>query len=215
MHLQNGSVLCICSSACNLSVVSGFSVVLGVCVTSNVTSSDCDHRVGSSVILCWEVLLLVWNVGMWVHQGELQIASELWLTCPVAALPVWRGNLVLCFRLLISFWRLCYMLLVLIPICLLCCWYFFSIEKSCQWFVVIMYNNFSSLEVIVLFCDCLIYTVSFLLCNVSFPLYAHWGMWKKSYWEFHSIMFLWELCSKCIIRCIYVYYVSFCWIWIA
>ena len=37
MHLHNRSVFCICSSACNLSVVSGFHVVLGVSVTSGVT----------------------------------------------------------------------------------------------------------------------------------------------------------------------------------
>ena len=63
MHLQNGSILCICTSACNLSVVSGFGVVLGMSVTSGVTASDWGCTVGSSVMLHWALLLLVWNVG--------------------------------------------------------------------------------------------------------------------------------------------------------
>ena len=40
--LQNGSVFCMWRSACNLSMVSDFGVVLGVSVTSGVTSSDCE-----------------------------------------------------------------------------------------------------------------------------------------------------------------------------
>ena len=63
MHLQNGSVLCICSSACNLSVISGFEVVLGVSVTSGVIASDCGCVVGSFVEVHWTVLLLVLNTG--------------------------------------------------------------------------------------------------------------------------------------------------------
>ena len=52
MHLQNGSVLCIFSSACNLFMVSSFGVVLGVPVTSGVTAYDCGFVVGSSVVVC-------------------------------------------------------------------------------------------------------------------------------------------------------------------
>ena len=63
MHLQNGSVLYICSSTCNLSVVSGFGVVLGVSVVSGVMTSDWGCVVGSSVVLCWAVLLQVLNAG--------------------------------------------------------------------------------------------------------------------------------------------------------
>ena len=63
MHLQNGSVLCICNSACNLSVVSSFGVVLGVPLMSGVTAPACGHRVRSSVMLHWAALLLEWNVG--------------------------------------------------------------------------------------------------------------------------------------------------------
>ena len=63
MHLKKGSVFCICSSACNLSVVSGFGVVLGVSMTSGVTASDCGYVVGSSVVVHWAVLLLVLNAG--------------------------------------------------------------------------------------------------------------------------------------------------------
>ena len=62
MHLQNGSVLCICSSACNLSVVSGFGVILVVSVTSGVTASDWGCGV-VSVVMWWTVLLLVLNAG--------------------------------------------------------------------------------------------------------------------------------------------------------
>ena len=66
MHLQNGLVLCICSSACNLSVVSGFGNVSGVSgtvVISGVTVSVLGYRVRSSVMLHWAVLPLLWNVG--------------------------------------------------------------------------------------------------------------------------------------------------------
>ena len=56
--LQNGSVFCICRSACNLSVVSDLGVVLGVSVTSGVTASDWGCGVGF-VVLHWAVLLLV------------------------------------------------------------------------------------------------------------------------------------------------------------
>ena len=66
MHLQKGSVLCICSSACNLSTVSGFSMASGVSVTlviSGVTVSVLGCRVRSSIMLHCAVQLLVWNVG--------------------------------------------------------------------------------------------------------------------------------------------------------
>ena len=52
MHLQKGSVLCICRSAYNLFVVCGLGVVLGVSVTSSVTQFDWGCGVGSSVVLC-------------------------------------------------------------------------------------------------------------------------------------------------------------------
>ena len=48
-------------------MVSGFSVVLGMSVTSGVTASDRGCTVGSYVMLHWAVLLLVWNA--WVHHG--------------------------------------------------------------------------------------------------------------------------------------------------
>ena len=64
MHLQKGSVFCICSSACNLSLVSGFGAASGVAVgISGVTVSVLGCRVRSSVLLCWTVLLLVWKAG--------------------------------------------------------------------------------------------------------------------------------------------------------
>ena len=80
--------------------------------------------------------------------------------------------------------------------------------------MVIAYYDFSSLEVIVLFCDYIIHTISFLLCGAPFPLCVCEGMWKKSNWEFCSIIFPWQLCSTGIIWCICVYCVMFCWIWI-
>ena len=61
MHLQKGSVLCICTSACNLSSVSSFGMASNVSVilvTSGVTVSVVD-----SAMLWWAVLLQVWNVG--------------------------------------------------------------------------------------------------------------------------------------------------------
>ena len=64
MHLQNGSVFCICSKACSLSLLRGFGMASGVSVMlvlSDVTVSALGVR--SSVILHCEVLFLVWNVG--------------------------------------------------------------------------------------------------------------------------------------------------------
>ena len=66
MHLQNGLVLCICSSACDLSVVIGYGIVSGMSgtvVISGVTVSILGCRVRSSVMLHWAALLLVWNAG--------------------------------------------------------------------------------------------------------------------------------------------------------
>ena len=69
MCLQKGSVLCICISACNLSLVSSFGMASGVSVTfiiSGVTVSVICCRVRSSVMLQWAVLL--W-CGMQVHHS--------------------------------------------------------------------------------------------------------------------------------------------------
>ena len=46
----------------------------------------------------------------------------------------------------------------------------FSIQKSCQWFVVVVYYYISSLKVVILFHDCVIYTVGFLFRGAPFPL---------------------------------------------
>ena len=65
MWLQNGSFLCICSSACNLSSVSGFGMVSGVSmilVMSGIVVSVLGCGVRFSVMLLCVVLLLVWNV---------------------------------------------------------------------------------------------------------------------------------------------------------
>ena len=50
--LHNGSVFCICRSACNLTVVSDFGVVLVVSLTSSVTASDCGCEEVYSVEVC-------------------------------------------------------------------------------------------------------------------------------------------------------------------
>ena len=74
MHLQNGSVLCICSRACNLSLVSSFGVASGVAVIlviSGVTVSVLSGGVRSSDMLCCAVLLLY---GMLVHHGWWQVS---------------------------------------------------------------------------------------------------------------------------------------------
>ena len=66
MCLQKGSVLCICCIACNLSLVSGFSVASGVSmilVISGVAVLVLGCGVRLSVMLLCAVLLLVWNVG--------------------------------------------------------------------------------------------------------------------------------------------------------
>ena len=78
--LENGSILCICSRACSLSSVSGFGVAPGVSVTvvtSDVTVLVLGCWVRSSVMLCYVVLLLVWNAGpSWL------VAESIWtLAC--------------------------------------------------------------------------------------------------------------------------------------
>ena len=79
MHLQKGSVLCICSSACNLSSVSDFGMAFGMSVTvviSGVTVSVLGCRMRSSVMLCCAVLLLVWNVGpSWLVAESMQTVA--------------------------------------------------------------------------------------------------------------------------------------------
>ena len=64
--LQNRSVLCICSGACSLSLVSGFAVAAGVSVTVviyGVTVSALSCGVRFSVILLCSVLFQVLNAG--------------------------------------------------------------------------------------------------------------------------------------------------------
>ena len=66
MCLQKGYVLCICSGACNLPLVSCFGVASGVSVIlviSGVAVSVLGCGVRFSVMLLCAVLLLVWNVG--------------------------------------------------------------------------------------------------------------------------------------------------------
>ena len=95
-------IFCICSRACNLSLVSSFGVASFVSVTlviSGVTVSTLGCVVRSSDMFCCVVLLLVWNTGpSWVGVRE----HLNWLVCPMVVLPVWRDSQLLCFRLLIS-----------------------------------------------------------------------------------------------------------------
>ena len=126
---------------------------------------------------------------MQVHQGWWQIACWLLPACLEAILLDMRGNQLFCCGLQISTWKLYCTWLVLISICL---HYYlhFSIKKSCQWFVVTVYYYFTSLKVVIPFCDCVIYTVGFLFCGAPFPLCVRESVWKESYWKFCSIMFL-------------------------
>ena len=187
MHLQNGSILYICSSACNQSVVSGFGVVLGVSVTSGVTASDCGFVVGSSVVVHWVVLLLVLNAG-----PSVLVADSIWTVagCLVAILTVMRGNQLFCFRLLISTQRQCCKWLVLIPICWLYYWHSYHWEilpvvcGHCILWLQLLGGSSSIF-------DCIIHNISFLFHGAPFLLCVSVCMWKKSYWKFHSIMFLW------------------------
>ena len=183
--LQNGSVFCICSSASNLSIGSDFGVVLCVSVTSGAMASVCG--LVSSDELCWAVLLLVLNVGpsVLVADSTLIVVDLSW------------GNSTRCERQFAALlWAPDVHSKVMLHVAssnphlltLLCA--FFSIKKSCQWFVVIAYYYFSSLKVIIQFHDCVIYTVGFLFCGAPFPLSVSECMWKESYWEFCSIIFL-------------------------
>ena len=66
MHLQKGSVLFLCSSACNLSSVSSFGAISGVSLTlviHGVAVSVLGCGVRLLVMLLCAVLLLVLNVG--------------------------------------------------------------------------------------------------------------------------------------------------------
>ena len=73
-----------------------------ILVISCITVSVLGYGVGSSIMLCCAVLLLVWNA---VHHGRWQRASKLWLSCHVVVLPVWTDSHLLCFGLLTSIWR--------------------------------------------------------------------------------------------------------------
>ena len=67
MHLQKGSVLCICCSTCNLSLVSSFGVASDVSVMlviSCIAVSVLGCGVRYSVMFLCVVLLLVLNVGL-------------------------------------------------------------------------------------------------------------------------------------------------------
>ena len=118
-----------------------------------------------------------------------------------------KGNQLLCYRLLISIQRLCCRWLVPAPSVL-------SIKKLGEWFMVIPYDNISSLKIIVPFGDCVVYSKCFLLCGAPFSLCVQECLRKKNYWEFCSIMFLGQLCSTGIIGCMGVHYVSFVGIWV-
>ena len=62
IHLQDGSVFCICRSACSLSTAKDFNVGLVTLVTSGVMS-DCGCKVEPAVECCWRVQLLVLKAG--------------------------------------------------------------------------------------------------------------------------------------------------------
>ena len=131
MCLQNGSVLCICSSAWNLSLVRGFGVASGVSVTlvkSGVTVSALGYRVRSSVI-CMHCAGSTSDMECRSIMIGCRWTFELWLSCPVEVLPVcsrqsaalfwgswypFEGNVICC-----EF---------LTPICLLCHWHSFHWE---------------------------------------------------------------------------------------
>ena len=124
MCLHKGSVLCICRSACSISSVSGFGMTSGVSVTlviSGVTIFVIGCRVRSSVMLHWAVLLLVWNVGpSWL------VTDNIWtvacLSCG-SSTSLERQSAAL-FQAPDIHSKVCYMLLVLILICLPCCSHF-------------------------------------------------------------------------------------------
>ena len=196
-----------CRSASNLSVVRDFGVVLCVSVTSGATTSVCG--VASSGKLCWTILLLMLNAG----------PSEWPVDSMVIVVGLCRGNSTRCERQSAALLQAPdihskVMLYVASsnPHLLTLLFAFFSIDKSCQWFAVIAYYYFSSLKVIIPFCDCVIYTIGFLFCSAPFPLSFSECMWKESYWEFCSILFLWKLCSTGVIRCTCINYVAFFWI---
>ena len=60
MHLQNGSIFCICRSACNLSAKKDLGVGFSVSVTSGAMVSVCGAELDE---FYWPVLLLVLNAG--------------------------------------------------------------------------------------------------------------------------------------------------------
>ena len=62
IHLQKGSVFCICRRACSLSPVRDFGVGSIAFVTSGVTSG-CGCEVEVSKERCWHIWLLVWKAG--------------------------------------------------------------------------------------------------------------------------------------------------------
>ena len=163
--IQNGSIFCNCKSTSNLSAVSDFGVVLGVSVTSGAMASVCG--VVSSDELCWAVLLLVLNAGpsRLVADSMLIVAGLSWgysTRCKrKSAALLWGPDINLKVILYVASSN---------PHMLTLLFAFFSIKKSCPWFVVIAHYYFSCLKVIIPFHDCVIYTVGFLFFGAPFPL---------------------------------------------
>ena len=124
------------------------------------------------MLLC-AVLLPVWNVGpLWLVADSISTVacvscgSSTSLERQSAAL-FWAPDIHSKLMLYVasSKFHLCTLLLA-----------FCSADKSCQWFMVILYDNFSSLEIVITFYNCIIHSVGFLFCGTPFSLCIHEGV---------------------------------------
>ena len=185
IHLQSGSIFCICRSVSNLSADKDFGVVL--CVSSDVLCCYICLRCG---IFRWTVVSCLTPS---VKCRSIRVGADSILI--VAGL--FGGNSTRCERQSAALlWaqdiHLKVMLYVAsspIPICWLCV-FAFSIKKSCQCFVVIAYYYFSSLKAIIpfLWLHNIHHRLPILWCSISIE--CQWNVWKESYSEFCFIMFL-------------------------
>ena len=77
IHLQNRSVLCICSRVCSLSLVSGFGVASGVSVTVVISGVTVSYRVWSE-IFCYVSLC---SSAPGIECGFIMIGGSEHLNC--------------------------------------------------------------------------------------------------------------------------------------
>ena len=91
---------------------------------------------------------------------------------------------------------------------------FFLFKNFARGFMIIFYSNVSALLVVISFSYQIVNLIGLLFSCAPFSLGFCECMQQEGYGEFCSIMFLQELCSACIVRCICVDNVLLIWVWV-